>query len=271
MKLSKRIKFLLNEMSYDCASEFENCEQEVVYYDIGCDHGKIGCGLLDKNATCRVVFCDISQTNLDKAKLCVRNMFTDEVLKNYEQNCKENQSLNNLEQRCEFICCDGVPKFFNNKNKRTYNIALIFGLGGETIKSIVQKDNIINEFYLQPTTSVLDLREYLYSENFEIVKDFLFSDSKNFYNFMHIKRKLYKEDCKITDKNQYKIEEKYLGKGNFMRKDNEYQKFLIKQKYNLDKVLAKADENMIQLNIDKNKIKLYKFMYNLICNQIEGE
>ena len=271
MKLSKRIKFLLNEMLYDYATKFGGCEKEVVYYDIGCDHGKIGCELLNRNATCRVVFCDISQTNLDKAKLCVRNMFTDEMLENYEQNCKENQSLNNLEQRCEFICCNGVPRFCNKKNKKTYNIGLIFGLGGETIKSIIQKDDIINEFYLQPTTSVLELREYLYSEDFEIVEDYLFNDGKNFYDFMYIKRKLYKDDCKIIDKNQYKIEEKYLGKDNFMRKDNEYQKFLIKQKHNLGKVLAKADENMIQLNIDKNKIKSYKFMYNLICNQIEGE
>ena len=270
MKLSSRIKFLVKEIL--CGNGFNNADAKegVVYYDIGCDHGKIGCELLNKNATCKVVFCDISQINLNKAKLCTSSLLGKNFLNDSER-ANSDKMVNKLEQRCAYVCCDGVPNFHFNSEKRTYNIGLIFGLGGEAIKNIIKKDSRIKEFYLQPTTSVLELREYLYNACFIVIKDYLFSDGKKFYDFIHIKRRILNKNGKNENKIYYKTEEKLLGKDNFMRKDKVFQVFLTKQKHNLDKVLAKTSKSMLQLNIDESKIKTYNALYELICNQIEGE
>ena len=264
MKLSNRIKYLIKEILKDSQQEKTKDEVNVCYYDIGCDHGKVGCELLKEDATCKVAFCDISEVNLDKAKLC--------VLKLYESKAFKGEDWpKNLKNRICFYRCDGVPKNLKERKGETFKkIGLIFGLGGEAIKNIIQKDKLINEFYLQPATSLIELRKFLYNGCFKIYKDYLFCDGKNFYDFIHVER------CnEVIDKSKMvkcvNFDEKLFGKDNLGRKDFDYQRFLIKQKHNLSKVLAKTNKNMLQLNVDKEKIETYKYMYDLINRQIEGE
>lgn len=267
MKLSNRIKYLIKEVLQDSQQAQMEDGTKVCYYDIGCDHGKVGCELLKENATCKVAFCDISEVNLDKAKCCILQLCKDGILKH--EDCED--SFKYFMNRSSFYCCNGVPKILNKCNdSKLKNIGLIFGLGGETIKNIIQNDNSINEFYLQPATSLIELREFLYNGHFKIYKDYLFCDGKNFYDFIHIER-LNKNANEFKLIKSVKLDEKLLGKDNLGRKDCDYQRFLIKQKHNLGKVLAKTNKNMLQLNVDKEKIETYRYMYDLINRQIEGE
>ncbi|MBQ8749150.1 MAG: SAM-dependent methyltransferase [Clostridia bacterium] len=230
MKLSNRIKFLLNEIHFT---------NKTTFCDIGCDHGIIGFELLKANSTLKVVFCDISASSLEKARKL----------------CKDNKICS---ERIDFINCDGVPKEAKNTD-----VGLIFGLGGETIVDILSKNQKIQEFYLQPTTSVYELRKYLNDSNFTILKDYLFYDGSKYYNFIHIK--------KNKSPNHLNDEELLFGKDNIGRNDSEYLNFLKKEFANIRKVLAKTDGNVLKYNIDSDKIKIYHKKFKLIASRLKGD
>ena len=229
MKISKRIKILLDSVDVNGK----------IIYDIGCDHGIVGYNLLCRDATCRVVFSDISSLNLEKAmQLCGND--------------------NNVNSRAKFIQCNGVPKCANKDG-----VGLVFGLGGISIIKILQENENLTELYLQPTTSIFELRDYLYGNNYEIV-----SDKTYFYNgvnldIIHIKKS---NNC-----GDFSFEMVALGKDNLGRCDDEYKKYLQKQLVYLSNMLAKVDVNMLNYNVDTLKIEKYRKRYNLISKMIKGD
>lgn len=230
MKNISRIKFLVSNLR----------GLNTIFYDIGCDHGKIGFEILKENATSKVVFCDISKINLDKAKMLLNRN-------------------NDFLIRCDFINCYGVPS-----DALATGIGLVFGLGGETIIDILN-DNKSNlkEFYLQPATSVVKLRKYLNNNGFEILSDYNFMANNNFYDLIHVVKN---DNCtELTE------EELFLGKDNICRCDAEYINYLTKEFDNLVKVLAKFNNNVVQYNLQNDKIKDYVIKYNLIKRKLEGE
>ncbi|MGN1227722.1 MAG: tRNA (adenine(22)-N(1))-methyltransferase TrmK [Christensenellales bacterium] len=319
MKLSKRIQFLLNNIEDCCAT----------YFDIGCDHGKIGLELLKRNTTSKVVFCDISLKNLNKAKeLCNLNFIdnkralfincdgipnmseiidlqknasnineidntnstninllnNDDVSNNNATNniniSNHKNQINNMQATNDTnnniavnIINDNAINIANDNatynkgdNKNLTNcIALIFGLGGETISQILKnnKNESIKEFYLQPATSTIKLREYLNGNNFRIIKDYVFKCGELYYDFIHI--------VASTTKEYLSKEQIMFGKDNLGRKDEEYINYLKIEYDNLSKVLAKIDNSMLQYNVVADKIAKYKEKILLIKNQLKGE
>lgn len=227
MEKVKRINYLVSNIRKNCN----------LYYDIGCDHGKIGLELLKQSATVKVVFCDLSQINLNKAKLLIKS--------------------NKFLSRANFVVADGVPK--NAKN----GIGLIFGLGGETIIHILEQNKGLTEFYLQPNSSIISLRQYLDFSKYEIKEDFVFCDGKSFYTFMHIV---------INEAKKHLNEDEILlGHGNLNRKDVVFMEYLEKELQYLTKALAKIGDNMLQLNVDNKKIELFKRRKTLIARFLKGE
>ena len=229
MKISKRVSKIINSI---------NVVKNTTYYDIGCDHGIIGYQLLKTFATIKVVFCDISAHNLNKAR----------------QLCLSDSTLIN---RCEFINCDGVPQ-----NAKLGNIGLIFGLGGESIIEILQKNNQIEEFYLQPVTSTIALRKYLSQNGYHIIVDVLLFDGKKYYDFIHI--------IKTSQNEELSIDELIWGKSNIYRMDEEFTNYLKKEKNNLEKVLAMIDIDMLEYKNNVEKFDILKTKYDKILQLLEG-
>lgn len=225
INVSKRIK--------DIAEQIPFCE---TLYDVGCDHGKLGVYALQKEIVKKVVFSDISETNLQKAREISKDL-SDEVV--------------------EFVCCDGVPFI---ENKKT-SVVAICGLGAETIIGILNKISVKNEctFILQPATKEERLRRYLLEQEFEIVREVITKDGDKFYSIMlvrypHVKRKL-------------KEHEVYLGFVDTRQEKNIYKQYL-KKKLNATKKLLDMQKSKIKKGDCKED---YSMQYKVISERIKGE
>ena len=230
MNISKRIKLIVNQIDK---------RLNATYYDIGCDHGLIGYEILQRDTTNKVVFCDILDVNLNKAKVL----------------CESNK---NICERSLFCLSNGVPD-----DAKSDGIGLIFGLGGETIIDILKNNISLSEFYLQPLTSKYKLRNLLVSNNYEVINDVkLFYDKYNI-DLIHIK--------KANTKSFLSDKELILGKDNINRRDDIYLEYLRKEYNNLTFVLALMGKNMLKSNACQSKYEYFKKKYNLINEILEGE
>lgn len=118
--------------------------------DVGCDHGYVGITALARGIARQVVFCDISEPSLEKAR----------------QNCPEA-----LKTRAQFVCRDGLGDI-------SCNCAVIAGIGGLEIISVLQGAEVLPEtLVLQPMRNQADVRQWL-AERYKIVSDEKFSDGK---------------------------------------------------------------------------------------------
>lgn len=134
-------------------SYLERCK---TFADVGCDHGYCAQYMLD-NALCeKAVISDISEKCLSKAE---------ELLKNYIKSAK-----------CIPVCCFGLEKIDSD-----IELALIAGMGGEEIVSILKSAFIPLKFVLQPMRNVRQVREFLLDNGAEITRDEVFSSGGKFY------------------------------------------------------------------------------------------
>lgn len=186
-------------------------------FDVGCDHGYIGlCAL--KETTAKVVFSDISEKCLSKAKINLGEKYID---------------------RAEFVVCDGVPK------GRKADVAIIAGMGGQNIMKILQNANHdVKKFVLQPMSNVTKLREYVYT-HYKVEVDDVLEDSGRFYVVIVIKNEF--DSVTVDDKI------KYFGITSSIISDTK-RKFLRYKRNILKKSIAFSTESMIQLKLIENLI-----------------
>lgn len=127
--------------------------------DIGSDHGRLGAFML-QNAYCeRVVFTDISAPSLEKAKRLT--------------------ALLGLSDRADFCVGDGARAL-----NRRVDVAVIAGMGGETISSIIQ--NALGHLdgarlLLQPNVAAPQLRAALNRGGWRISREALARDGRRIY------------------------------------------------------------------------------------------
>lgn len=122
--------------------------------DVGCDHGYIGNALLQRNVAKNVIFVDVSQPSLDKARKLV------------------GQNGN-----ARFVCQDGLQSL-------SCDCAVIAGMGGLEIISILDNAQHKPQFVvLQPMRNQIDVRKYLTDNGYNIFSDFTFADEK-FYDLI---------------------------------------------------------------------------------------
>lgn len=134
--------------------------------DIGTDHGYLAIFLAQSQTVKTVIACDIRQKPLDSAR---RNI--------------ENSGVTGVETRLS----DG----FSNIAENETDCAVIAGIGGEVIASVLEKCRYIkNKNYtliLQPTTSPEKLREFLFKNGFCILSETAVEENNKLYSVMTVR------------------------------------------------------------------------------------
>ena len=127
--------------------------------DIGSDHGRLGAFLLQSGQCQRVVLTDISAASLSKARKLI--------------------TLMDLENRTSFCVGDGARAI-----DCPVNAAVIAGMGGETIASIVEESAGRlrgARLVLQPNVALASLRRRLNKSGWRIVDEDLVRYGRRIY------------------------------------------------------------------------------------------
>lgn len=137
---------------YEICSLVTNC---ISVADVGCDHGKVGLGLLKEEKCEKVIFTDISRPSLEKAKKAAVKA--------------------GVKDKCTFLCGDGLNGVPN------CDTVIIAGMGGLEIIAILEKaDFVPKKLVLQPMRNVVELRDYLQT-SYKICRDYCFKDKKFYF------------------------------------------------------------------------------------------
>lgn len=119
--------------------------------DVGCDHGYIGIEAMDRALTDRLYLCDISAPSLNKAT----SLATQLGMSNVSYHCQD--GIGNINCQC----------------------AVIAGMGGQEIMSILDKAIIKpTRLVLQPMRNCYNVRQYLLTNNYKIIRDYIVQDGK---------------------------------------------------------------------------------------------
>ena len=139
--------------------------------DVGCDHGKLAIYLVQSGICSHVLASDIGEGPLEKAREAVaRRRFRNEPLDRYIT-VRRN---------------DGLVGFDHEPAERIF----ILGMGGELIASILERAAFLRDTgrkticILQAMTSETDLRRYLASRGFEILRETLVMDKGRIYSLI---------------------------------------------------------------------------------------
>lgn len=158
MELSKRLNLIV--------SHIENCNTLV---DIGTDHGYIPIYAV-KNGICKnAIASDINKDPLDKAKL--------------------NSIFESVDENIDTRLGSGLETIKNGEAQ----VAVIAGMGGNLIKDILEadKDKVkeLDYLILQPAQNPEVLREYLYTNGYEVIAEDLCIDEDKYYELFKVRAK----------------------------------------------------------------------------------
>ncbi len=128
--------------------------------DIGCDHGFIPVYLTERGRVKSAVACDINEKPL---KSCIA------LVEEY-----------GFEDKIRCVLSDG----FENLEENDFDDAVIAGMGGELIASILSRCAYINKKHLviNPMTHPELARKWLFENGFEIKNDIITADSDHHYS-----------------------------------------------------------------------------------------
>ncbi len=134
-----------------------------VFADIGCDHGYITKAMLDEKKCKKAIASDISEKCLEKAKKLL-NEYIDMG-------------------SCTAVVSNGF------ENILEFDTALIAGMGGEEIISILEKAKTLPEnLILQPMKNVDKVRRYVTENGYKIQRDYVFESENKLYDLIVLKK-----------------------------------------------------------------------------------
>lgn len=165
MDISKRLEWI--------AKHIDKCESII---DVGTDHGYIPIYAV-KNSLCNTAIAsDINRDPVKKAKL--------------------NVALEGLSDKIDVRLGGGLQTV---KVKEVEGV-VIAGMGGNLIRDILENDKSKLPFYkfliLQPAQNPEVLREYLYNNGYEVIKEDLCFDDGIYYELFKVKKNN-KENLKL--------------------------------------------------------------------------
>lgn len=217
----------LDNRLFACAAMIENGTAAA---DIGTDHGLLPAYLV-LNGKCRSAFaCDINQKPLESAK---------ETIKKFA-----------LEDKIRPVLTDGL----NGISLDELSHIIIAGMGGELIADILAdsiekiKQNRNITFVLQPMSKPQALRQYLYQNGFEIVKESVARD-KYIYCIMQA---VYTGEC-------LNVGEDFMYYGKIPTDEELGREYL----ENLSHKLKKASDGCIKSDTDKG-LKLLEISKSIL-------
>lgn len=210
MELSRRLKTLANYL-----------EGAKSFIDIGTDHGYVPIYAVKNNIVDRAIASDINKGPTEKAKI--------------------NVSFEGLSNKIDVRLGGGLSVL----NIGEVEAVLMAGMGGNLIRDIIKND--INKvknlkfMVLQAPQNPEVLREYLYTNNFEIIDEDLCFDEGIYYEIFKVK----------YDNNPLKIE------------------VISKYDYEISPILLKNNNPLIKDYI-KFKIAKYEKIFDFIKDNSEG-
>jgi len=99
---------------------------------------------------------------------------------------EENTKKYNLEDKISLRLSDGIQKL----KKDEADVIVIAGMGGLLIQKILEEGKDILAFgtklILQPMIAQEELRQYLYSNGYEIENEYVVSEGNKFYNIFYV-------------------------------------------------------------------------------------
>ena len=169
--------------------------------DIGTDHALLPIYLYENEITKNVTGSDISSNALEFAKV--------------------NLEKHKLSDKIKLIVSDG----FDNLDDE-YDTAVISGMGTDTIKKILDRENLPKKLIISSHKNVDKLRLFMNKKGYKITKEIIIKDNNIYYDIIK-----YEKGKEIL--NNYDI---LVGKSN----DSEYKLYVL-DKYK--KIYAKSKNN----------------------------
>lgn len=134
-------------------------DNDALVVDIGTDHAYLPIYLYENDITKNIVASDISSNALLFAK--------------------NNLEKHNLSGKIKLVVSDG----FKNLDE-CFDIAIISGVGTETIKKILDNEVLPNKLILSSHKNVSDLREYMIKIGYKIEKEIIVYENNIYYNII---------------------------------------------------------------------------------------
>lgn len=147
----------------DCAIELLSGAQVVA--DVGCDHGRLSCALIQRNLAKRCIATDISAPSLAKAERLIGQI--------------------GLEDRIETRLGDGLSPLSAGEA----DTIAILGMGGTLmteILDVVPPLKGASRCVLQPMRAAEDIRRWLFERNYPVLEDRVVLDSGRYYQIFSI-------------------------------------------------------------------------------------
>jgi len=139
----------------------EHLPEQACVADIGCDHGRLSCGLMQMHPTWRCIAADVSAPSLEKARQLAE--FT------------------GLSDRVEFRLGNGLSVLGANEA----DAVVLCGMGGELMVELLEHApfslGTLRLAVFQPMRGVEELRAWLYENRWHILSDRVVRDAGRLY------------------------------------------------------------------------------------------
>ena len=188
-------------------------DKDSILVDIGTDHALLPIYLYENEITKKVTGSDISSNALEFAK--------------------NNLKKHNLSDKIKLIVSDG----FTNLNDE-YDTAVISGMGTDTIKKILDRENLPKKLIISSHKNVDKLRLFMNKKGYKIIKEITLKDNDIYYDMI-------KYEKGIETLSNYDI---LVGKSN----DTEYKLYIL-DKYKRIYKKSKNDKYLEYINIIERK------------------
>ena len=136
------------------------------FADIGTDHALLPAWLMERGIIDRAIAADLRPGPLESARRTA-------------ERC-------GLTERMDFRLCNGLDGLSSGEA----NVIAIAGMGGETIAHILQAAPWVREdqikLLLQPMSSIPELREWLTTHGFDILRERLAQEGRNLYVILEV-------------------------------------------------------------------------------------
>lgn len=229
------------ELSERLNSIVKHIEKTEVLADIGTDHGYIPIHLIESEICSKAIAVDINKDPLDKARL--------------------NAIIEGVDDRIEFRLADGIKGL----KKEEANVVVIAGMGGNLIRDILEESintvENIDYLVLQPAQNPEILREYLYTNDYEVIKEDLCYAEEIYYEIFKVRRKA--GESTILDSLYYEVSPKLLMEKHPLMKD--YLNEKVNNYKKIEGFIKEDTENArVKKELVKEKINTISSMINFL-------
>ncbi len=184
-------------------------DKDTKLVDIGTDHALLPIYLYENNITRNIVGSDISSNALEFAK--------------------NNLLKHNLDNKIKLVVSDG----FKNLDEK-FDTAVISGMGTDTIKKILDINDLPNKLIISSHKNVHELRIFMQKKGYKIVEEITLKENNIFYDIIK-----YEKGKEVL--NNFDI---LVGKSN----NEEYRKYIL-EKYKLIYAKSKNEKYLKYIEV----------------------